>query len=166
MMSLLPSLLILGTALLLSVFLSYRGAFPAADSPNSSRLRHALFIATLLQSGHFAEEAITGFHIQFPALFGLQAMPFMLFMAFNLLWIGLWLAAIIGIKNQMRIALVPAWFLAIAGSLNGVAHPAMALLVEGYFPGLYSAPIVGFACVWLWVRLMRATRYASHSSTS
>jgi hypothetical protein len=57
-----------------------------------------------------------------------------------------------------RIAFFAAWFLAIAGALNGIGHPLMAVAAGGYFPGLVSSPFVGLACIWLWIRLREATR--------
>ncbi|MCP5090226.1 MAG: hypothetical protein GY949_04810, partial [Gammaproteobacteria bacterium] len=53
-----------------------------------------------------------------------------------------------------------AWFLAIAGMLNGVAHPLLAIAAGGYFPGLITSPFIGAAGVWLWLGLRKATRPA------
>jgi len=41
------------------------------------------------------------------------------------------------------------WFLAIASAVNGVAHPVLSLVSGGYFPGLWSSPLVGVAGVFL-----------------
>ena len=57
--------------------------------------------------------------------------------------------------RRIRIA---AWFLAIAGMFNGIAHPLLAVAAGGYFPGLASSPFIGAASVWLWFRLRSATR--------
>lgn len=51
-----------------------------------------------------------------------------------------------------------AWFLAIAGMINGIAHLLLAISADGYFPGLVNSPFIGIAGVWLWLRLRRATR--------
>ena len=57
-------------------------------------------------------------------------------------------------------AFFAAWFLAIAGMVNALAHPSLAVAAGGYFPGLVSAPLVGVASFWLWLELRRATRPA------
>ena len=48
--------------------------------------------------------------------------------------------------------------LAIAGTFNGIAHPALALAAGGYFPGLISSPVIGVAGVLLWRSLLRSTQ--------
>ena len=116
-----------------------------------------LAIATALQSGHFIEEWATGFHVRFPALFGLEPMPLAVFVAFNLAWIVVWIASIPLLQQGRRPAFFAAWFLAIAAMLNGLAHPLMAVASGAYFPGLISSPLVGVAGIYLWRRLRRAT---------
>jgi hypothetical protein len=61
------------------------------------------------------------------------------------------------VRSARAPALFAAWFLAIAGMVNGIAHPLLAVAAGGYFPGLISSPVIGSAGVWLWVRLRRAT---------
>jgi hypothetical protein len=85
-------------------------------------------------------------------------MPFSFFVVFNVVWIAIWIASIPGLRSSRRIAFFAAWFLAIAGTLNGIAHPLMAVTARGYFPGLVSSPFVGLACIWLWSRLRLAAR--------
>ena len=116
-----------------------------------------LGVATAIQSAHFAEEWATGFHIRFPALLGLDPMPLSFFVAFNLAWIAIWIVSIPFIRLGRRSAFFAAWFIAIAGALNGVAHPMMAIASGGYFPGLITSPFIGIAGVVLWKRLHGAT---------
>lgn len=104
---------------------------------------------------HFAEELTTGFHEQFPALFGLPPMPLDLFVAANLVWLGIWSVSIAWIRRAHPVPLFAAWFLAVAGCANGVVHPLLALAAGGYFPGLFTSPFIGLAGFWLWRRLMR-----------
>ena len=80
-------------------------------------------------------------------------MPELLFVGFNLAWLVVWLTCIPLLRSRSRFALFAAWFLALAGLLNLVAHPAMALRVGGYFPGLLTAPFIGAAAAWLTIRL-------------
>lgn len=87
----------------------------------------------------------------------MPGIPWPLFVAFNLTWLGIWAASVPGLRSRRALAFFAAWFLAIAGTINGVAHPLLALAAGGYFPGLASSPFVGSASVWLWLRLRRAT---------
>jgi hypothetical protein len=41
--------------------------------------------------------------------------------------------------------------LALAGMINGIAHPLLAVAAEGYFPGLLSYPFIGAASIWLFL---------------
>jgi len=111
-----------------------------------------------VQCVHFAEEAATGFHERLGALLGLPGMELSVFVVFNLVWIGIWVASVPGLRSARPAAFFAAWFLAIAGMINGIAHPLLALAAGGYFPGLVSSLLIGVASVWLWLRLRRATR--------
>jgi hypothetical protein len=117
-----------------------------------------LGLAVGLQSLHFAEEAAMGFHQHFPAIFGLPEMPFGAFAVFNIAWIVAWIFAVAGVRSLNTAAFFAAWFLAIGGLLNLVAHPLLALAVGGYFPGLFTSPLIGGAGIVLWRHLKRATR--------
>ena len=85
-------------------------------------------------------------------------MPISLFVIFNLVWLGIWLASVPGLRSARKIAFFAAWFLAIAGMINGIAHPLLAIATGGYFPGLVSSPFVAVVCIVLWRRLRAATR--------
>ena len=157
MLSFLPSILALGLAALAAWSLTRGRGSP----PESAAARHAasvaLALSLLIQTIHFVEEAATGFDVRLGPLFGLPEMPRTAFLVFNLIWIGIWVASIPGLREARPLAFFAAWFLAIAGMINGIAHPLLALAAEGYFPGLVSSPFIGLASVWLWVRLRRAT---------
>lgn len=155
MLSMLPSIIILGLVAIVAFFLCRR-QLPPENVAERLAAASALAFTVVLQSAHFAEEAATGFHERFPALFGLPAIPLSIFLAFNLAWIGIWVISIPGIRSARSAAFFAAWFLALAGALNGIAHPLMALAVGGYFPGLVTSPLIGVAGIWLWLRLNRA----------
>ena len=125
----------------------------------TERLAAAMVFALTIgiQGLHFTEEVATGFHERFGPLFGLPAMPLSLFMGFNLPWLALWIVSVPGLRSARTPAFFVAWFLSIAGMLNGIAHPLLAIAAGGYFPGLFSSPFIGGAGVWLWLRLRRAT---------
>jgi hypothetical protein len=61
------------------------------------------------------------------------------------------------LRSARPAAFFAAWFLAIAGMFNGIAHPFLALAAGRYFPGLVSSPVIAAASVWLWLRLRDAT---------
>lgn len=115
--------------------------------------------AIAAQCAHFAEELATGFHWRFPVLLGLSPWSPTFFVWFNLAWILIWVLAALGLRIGFVAALLPAWFLALALLLNGVAHPLMALSAGGYFPGLYSSPLVGV----VGILLLRALRKLTHA---
>jgi hypothetical protein len=95
------------------------------------------------QSLHFAEEYVYQFNLQLPALLGLTRWPETFFVAFNFFWLAVWAIAIVSISKLPRAVTFPLWFLAIASAANGIAHPLIAIVVGGYFPGLWSSPLVG-----------------------
>jgi hypothetical protein len=162
MMSLIPSIAALGLAAFAAVHLTRRYPSPIERTMERATASRALALATAIQGGHFAEEWATGFHVRFPALFGLEPMPLPLFVAFNLTWIAIWIASVPLLRSARKFAFFAAWFLAIAGMLNGVAHPLMAAASGGYFPGLISSPFIGLASVYLWRRLHGATSSNLH----
>ena len=160
MSSLLPSITILGVAALGALALTRLRPASAERVVEYAAASRSLAVATAMQAVHFVEEAATGFHQRLGDVFGVPDIPFPLFVTFNLLWIGIWVASVPGIRSRRAWAFFAAWFLAIAGMINGVAHPLLAIATGGYFPGLVSAPLVAAACVWLTVRLTKATRSA------
>ena len=158
MISLLPSIFVLGLAAIASVLLARNRKINNSYPQGITKASLALAVATLAQAAHFSEEAFTGFHEKLPAFFGLPAMSFAGFMIFNLVWLAIWVFSIYGLKAGFFIALFAAWFLAIAGIINGAAHPLLALVSGGYFPGLYTSPIVFIAGIMLWRTLKSATK--------
>ena len=119
-----------------------------AASPNTVLRRSAMWTAGMalaIQGLHFAEEWATGFNCRFPELLGLHPWSIELWATFNLVWIGIWLLSLYGLRIGMRAALFPLWFLGIAGAVNLVAHPLLALAEGGYFPGLWTAPLCGLS---------------------
>ena len=130
------------------------------DSDLAGRERTArLFLMGLAaQCLHFMEEFVTRFQDRFPALLGLPAWSENFFVVFNLIWLSVWILAAIGLQRGHWFALFPIWFFAIAAIANGIAHPVLAVVARGYFPGLITSPIVGVLGVLLWLRLQALTR--------
>ncbi len=157
MWSVVPSVVVLGLVATVAVRLARSRSSPIEAVTERIAASTFLGVATALQGVHFAEEWATGFHVRFPAILGLDPMPLSFFVAFNLAWIAIWAVSVPFIRLGRRAAFFAAWFLAIAGALNGIAHPMMAIGTGGYFPGLITSPFIGIAGVILWQRLHRAT---------
>jgi len=132
-----------------------------SDLAGRERTARLFLIGLAAQCLHFMEEFVTRFQDRFPALLGLPAWPENFFVAFNLLWLTVWILSAIGLQRGYRAALFPAWFFAIAAIANGVAHPLLALVARGYFPGLISSPVLGVLGVLLWRRLLALTRFST-----
>lgn len=158
MLSVLASIVVLGLAALTALVLALSRRSPRENVAERFAASRALSIALVIQSVHFTEEATTGFHERLGARLGLPGMPLTFFLVFNLAWLAIWVASVPGLRSARTAAFFSAWFLAIAGMFNGIAHPLLAIASRGYFPGLVSSPFIGAASVWLWIRLRGATR--------
>lgn len=134
-----------------------RGGIIAKETLIRVTFRTAL-LSILCQAVHFGEETWTGFPERFPKLLGLAPWPYSFFIAFNVVWLLIWVIAARGMTSRHPITLFPLWFLGIAGVANGLAHPVLSLYVGGYFPGLVTSPLVGVAGVLLLSRLNRVTQ--------
>ncbi len=158
MLKVLPSIIVLGLAALAALFLASSRRSAAARVAERLAAARALALAVGVQGVHFAEELSTGFHQRLGPLFGLPGMPLTGFVVFNLTCLAIWIVSISGLRSAHPAAFFAAWFLAIAGMVNGIAHPLLAVAAGGYFPGLVSSVFIGFASIWLWLRLRGATR--------
>jgi hypothetical protein len=128
------------------------------DLTGRERTARLFLIGLAAQSLHFMEEFVTRFEDRFPALLGLPAWSVDFFVVFNLTWLCVWILSAIGLQRGYRLALFPVWFFAIAAIVNGIAHPILAVVAQGYFPGLITSPLVGVVGVLLWLRLQALTR--------
>ena len=158
MASLLPSIVVLGLAAIAALILARSRWSPSGKTAERLAASRALAVAVVIQGIHFAEELTTGFHERLGPVFNLPAMSFTFFVGFNVVWLGVWLASVPGLRSARVVAFFAAWFLAIAGILNGIAHPLLAVAEGRYFPGLVSSPFIAAASIWLWLRLRTATR--------
>ncbi len=166
MLNVLPSIIVLGLAAIAALILVLSRRSPPENVTERLAAARSLALAVGVQSGHFAEEAATGLHERLGPLLGLPGIPLSVFVVFNLTWLGIWVASVPGVRSARAVAFFAAWFLAIAGMFNGVAHPLLAIATGGYFPGLVSSPLIGIASVWLWLRLRRATRPRERANES
>jgi hypothetical protein len=121
-----------------------RGAWPACIA------------AVGAQTAHLLEEYHTGFYREFPPMLGAQPWSSNAFLLFNLVWLLAFGAGAAGLRRGWRPSMVVALFLALGGGvMNGLAHVAFAVRAGGYFPGLYTAPLVFCAGSYLAFRLLR-----------
>ena len=131
-----------------------------SDPRTQNRLTGLLFVGIALQCLHFVEEFVTHFNRRFPQQLGLSSWSTEFFVGFNLLWIFIWVLSAIGLRGNFRPAFFPIWFFIIAMIANGAAHPLLAVAVGGYFPGVWTSPLIGLMGVILGSSFWKFT--ASH----
>lgn len=129
---------------------------PGTRRWQTPKLHPILALSLLGHTVHVAEEIGKGFHVRFPELMGLPPWPLPLFVSFNLALLAVWVWGLT-LRLHQRFYAIMYWFLALASILNGVAHPTFSILVGGYFPGLYSSPVVAILGTLLLMRLYNAT---------
>lgn len=151
----------LSAAAVAALLLTFLRQPPAGDLIARERTVRLFLLGLAVQSLHFTEEFITRFQDRFPALLGLPAWPENFFLAFNLIWMSIWILAAMDLQRGHRLALFPVWFFAIAAVANGIAHPVLAVVGHGYFPGLITSPVLGVLGVLLGLRLLELTRRRS-----
>lgn len=119
------------------VFLSSRARpLPAAES-----FLPVFGLAFAVQLLHFAEEFAGGFQSKFARIYGGEAIPDAVFVAFNMSAYAVFLlSALAVIFLRLRAALVPVLFFAVYGVVgNAITHTAWTLLKGGYSPGLVTS---------------------------
>ena len=153
---------VLGTAALW-VALAAATLIVLARRPQAAQLKHVVgpaLIVLALQALHFSEELTTAFYQRFPERLGLAPWSVEFFVVFNLIWLALWLLAVWLARagRAPAYAAIMLWFLGIAAIGNGIAHPILAVLARGYFPGLITSPFLGLAGLFLVRALLSAPR--------
>lgn len=156
--SILPSVVALSVLAGIAVATTAAGGDLLADGVAVQAARRIAFLATVVQGVHFMEEAATGFNVRLPALFGLQPMPMTFFIAFNVVWLAIWLGSVWVLPRGYAFARFALWFLAIASIANAVIHPLLSIITAGYFPGLVTSPVVGIVGYFLLRRLSQITK--------
>jgi hypothetical protein len=79
------------------------------------------------------------------------------FVSFNLMWILAWALGSRGLPARRLSAVAVLWFLGIAGLMNGLAHPVLAMRSGDYFPGFLTSPLIAAAGLVLMRRLTSIT---------
>lgn len=164
--SMLTGTLALTALAMVALWFTIRRVPSGLTSASLRRLRALYAFAIACQLAHFAEEIGTGFQNRFPEFLGLEPWPASAFSVLNIFWLVLWVLSALLLERHFRMAVFPAWFLALAGIGNGLAHPLIALDRGGYFPGLWTAPLLGVAGVLLLRQLSRVTTSAGTRSSA
>ena len=155
--SFIPSTIALGSVMVAAVVLTMIRPRLRPEARKSARFVAVTGLTILAQGLHFIEELRSNFHVLFPEAFSLQPFSEGVFVSFNVAWLVIWVLSLFAVRAGIVIAVCPLWFLGLAMVLNLVAHPILALRAGGYFPGLFSAPLVGLFGALLIRELFRAT---------
>ena len=126
-----------------------------------TKLAGLFLVGIAIQCLHFVEEFSTRLYEVFPPLLGLVPVPANVFVAFNLVWIGIWAVSAYGILRGVNAAYFPVWFFGLAMCLNGVIHPLLSIWTGGYFPGLITSPLSGLVGILVIRQLFRTTETAA-----
>jgi hypothetical protein len=155
--------IIVGTAGLSSLaavalLLTLARTVPPSGNSAARQVRWIAALGIFLHLGHFIEEWLTGFQVRFPSLLGFAPWSSAFFVSFNLFWVTIWILCLVFFELRTRMTLFPIWFLALGSTANGLVHPLLSVTVAGYFPGLWSSPLVGICGVFLIRALASFTR--------
>lgn len=138
---------LLSVALVVSYLVWLGGAWTAA----SRSLATTYAIGLLVFLAHVAEEFLTGFQRQLPALVG-DRWTDAQYLVFNAAWFAGFVVAGLALRQRHPLAILIVLFFAIGGGVgNGVAHLLLVVLQRGYFPGAWTAPL----CLIAGVALLR-----------
>ncbi|RVV99414.1 hypothetical protein EKE94_01625 [Mesobaculum littorinae] len=130
--------------------------------PDGHGLYPLYFSVLAWQLLHFSEEFMTGFRVQFPALFGGSPFSTELFVGINMVSYFLFVMAFIGaFAGGRRFLLVPVLFFVVYGALgNAIAHTYWVIDQGGYFPGFFTAQLYWVLGILLVARIGGSWRMA------
>jgi Protein of unknown function with HXXEE motif len=121
----------------------------AARWKNEPAVLPMFLAAIVVQCLHVTEEYVTGFPRQFPEVMGGDTWSDTRFLAFNMIWLSLFVLAAVGVYRRVKLAYLGVIFLALIGGVgNGASHLFLSAIFRRYFPGAITAPvclIVGLA---------------------
>jgi hypothetical protein len=145
-----PAVIFLNIGLILSL-LAWLATGVGQTQPH--RLIGPLFLASIaVQVLHLVEEYGGRFYELLPALFDQYPWQPQRFVVFNLIWIGIFLVAAVGVFKRIRLAYLAVWFMALVGGVgNAIFHTWLAIQNAGYAPGVATALInlpLGIALVY------------------
>lgn len=153
----LPSIIALGSVLIIAGMIEAARPYVRQEMRQRRSFTVIAALTILAQAAHFLEELAFGFFVEFPAVFGLPPFTKSAFVLFNVTWLVVWATSLFGVRAGVALATWPLWFLGLAAVLNMIAHPVLGLRVGGYFPGFFTAPVVGVTGILLLRGLVRLT---------
>jgi uncharacterized protein with HXXEE motif len=128
--------------LVIALLASYGFWITRSEWPPPSRVLIMYTAAVVVQCAHLIEEYQAGFYRVFPGVFGAEPWSKRRFLAFNFVWLILFVIAGAGLARGKRGAYLVATFLALGGGIaNGLGHIALSAREGGYFPGGYTGAI-------------------------
>lgn len=125
--------------MLLAVVMYFKFTHKAEGS--YSAVAPLYFLALALQFLHFAEEFVTGFYTRWPVEI-FRSVPYDInsFLIVNMISYFFFLIAGIAMLKNIKFPILIAWFFIIMGvCIQAVQHTVYAIMVGGYFPGLYTS---------------------------
>ena len=149
-----PSAIALSPIFAISVVLTASRSPVPDDQLNS--VRRLVLIACAAQLLHLLEESAFDLHVVLPEAFGFPGMSLPFFLSINTGALVVWLLGALQ-RTFNPLVVTTFWFLGLASVFNLVAHPTMAIVTGGYFPGVLTSPLVGFTGLLLTRRLFQAT---------
>jgi len=156
--SVLPSFLILAVIAVAAACVTIARGGIRGDAVALRKTARMAVLTTILQAGHFLEEATTGLNLRLPELFGAAPLTMEFFVTANVVALVIWLVSAWALAQGSSGVLFPLWFLGVACVANAVIHPALSVATGGYFPGLITSPVVGAAGFFLLRGLARITQ--------
>lgn len=127
------------------------------------RIRVAFLTLILAQAVHSVEEYVFRLYDVFgPARFvaglvGIEPSAGFAVVNVGIFMLGMWCWLAL-IRRGRAAAWTVAWVWALIEIANGFGHIALASAADGYFPGLYTAPLLIAAGLWLITCLVRFER--------
>lgn len=136
------------------LFITYGLWSTAGWKNDAARILPVYLLAVAVQCLHFTEEYMTGFQHQFPRLIGAGQWSDARFVAFNMLWLAIFVLAGAGVYRRLPMAYLAVIFLALIGGVgNGASHLLLSAMYGRYFPGLVTAPLCLLAGIAVLVKL-------------
>ncbi|MDR0650886.1 MAG: HXXEE domain-containing protein [Candidatus Peribacteria bacterium] len=118
------------------------------------------FLALAVQFLHFAEEFVTGFHIRWPVeIFRATPYDTNMFLLVNMISYFFFTLAGIAMFKKIKFPIIIAWFFIVMGvCIQAVQHTVYAMMVGGYFPGLYTSLLCYLLGPMLIIKMIKASR--------
>ncbi len=144
--------------MLIALFMYFK--FTRKSEGSYSSVAPFYFLALAVQFLHFSEEFVTGFYTRWPVEI-FRAAPYDInsFLLVNMISYFFFTIAGIAILKNIKFPILIAWFFIIMGvCIQAVQHTVYAIMVGGYFPGLYTSLICYILGPILIIKMVKASR--------